>query len=249
MLKDRWIIYLAKSPSNKVYIGITSYTLEERIKQHFIYAKRRRICKFQKAIKKYGNLITFEVIEYVNSFEEALNKEIYYIDKFNSYHKGYNSTLGGEGKNTLTLEFIIKTARKFNSKSEWNDNSPSTYNAAKYKGIFEECVKHMLEHSLIYSNEQIIKTAKKFKQIKDWKVEDRPTYDAASRRGLLGICTKHMQRLKKRYSDEDLIKIAQQFNTVSEWLNQDKKSYNRAHERKLLKKCTQHMQKYGPRGY
>ena len=51
------------------------------------------------SIEKYGfdAFIVDEVFDTANSMEELNEKEMYYIEKFNSYHNGYNHTLGGEG--------------------------------------------------------------------------------------------------------------------------------------------------------
>lgn len=86
---------------NKVkYIGITSKSLKQRIKDHF-YEANIRNSKFliHKAIRKYGTFIKFEEIETVNSKEEAIFLEKYYIKHYQTFVKenGYNLTLGGEG--------------------------------------------------------------------------------------------------------------------------------------------------------
>ncbi len=54
-----------------------------------------------KAIKKYGKQnFTLEVIEIVN--KSNLNeREIYWIQKYNSYYNGYNSTKGGQFQKTF----------------------------------------------------------------------------------------------------------------------------------------------------
>ena len=62
--------------------------------------------RIENARKKYGPLsFNYEILETVSFKTEeeislALNKlEIYYIDKYNSYRKGYNNTIGGGGAN------------------------------------------------------------------------------------------------------------------------------------------------------
>lgn len=87
--------------NGKVYIGQTRYTVEFRWRQH-IHTKDNAY--FHKAIQKYGSdnftVETLEECEY-----KYLNaKEIFYIAKYNSFKKGYNSTIGGDGKATLLLD-------------------------------------------------------------------------------------------------------------------------------------------------
>ena len=62
--------------------------------------------RIENARKKYGTqTFNYEILETVTCKTEeerslALNKlEIYYIDMFNSYRKGYNNTIGGGGSN------------------------------------------------------------------------------------------------------------------------------------------------------
>jgi group I intron endonuclease len=103
------IIYLAKSPSNKIYIGCTSRTLSERKKSHKSRSKNPK-CAFHYAIQKYGfDSISWDIIDRAETFKQMLDKEIFYIDKYNTYNVGYNSTLGGEG--TLGLRSTLGTKR------------------------------------------------------------------------------------------------------------------------------------------
>lgn len=62
----------------------------------------------QKAFKKYGmKNFSFEVLEECN-VKELDEKEIYYINKFDTYNNGYNATTGGQG----TPNGIIKISEK-----------------------------------------------------------------------------------------------------------------------------------------
>lgn len=49
------IVYKAISPFNKIYIGITTCSLEKRMKEHFQTSKRNKDnYKFYNSIRKYG---------------------------------------------------------------------------------------------------------------------------------------------------------------------------------------------------
>ena len=85
--------------NNKVYVGITCQKTNYRWGAGSGY---RQQPKFYNAIKKYGwdnfeHIILFENL----SFEEAKQKEIEIISKYNAFTKkyGYNSTKGGDGSN------------------------------------------------------------------------------------------------------------------------------------------------------
>lgn len=85
--------------NNKVYIGQTVRPLQRRWNQHIIDAQNHKNEKnhFHSAIRKYGKQnFKAEVIE--TCLEEQLNeKEKYWINFYDSYNNGYNSTLGGDG--------------------------------------------------------------------------------------------------------------------------------------------------------
>lgn len=94
------VVYKATSPSGKVYIGISKYSLEVRVAQHLNDSKKDfKNRPFLKAIRKYGNLITWEILDTASNWETLCNLEKFYIEKFNSNNRkhGYNLTRGGEG--------------------------------------------------------------------------------------------------------------------------------------------------------
>ena len=90
-----WCIYKHTSPSNKSYIGMTYQDPNVRWKNGAGYSAET---KFGKAIQKYGwDNFTHEIIEEnIQTLCEAKEREIYWIDYFDSYKNGYNSTIGGD---------------------------------------------------------------------------------------------------------------------------------------------------------
>lgn len=105
-----YIYKITNIKNNKVYIGQTTYSLEERFRLHLQEAFTQKSNRpLYKAMRKYGadNFI-IECIEEV-SLADINSKEIYYIDFYKSYAPlgfGYNATLGGEGTRTLDYELI-----------------------------------------------------------------------------------------------------------------------------------------------
>jgi len=97
--------------NNKNYIGFTKKTPEKRLKEHFSRSAYNKCNnKFYNAILKYGR-INFKTETIFTTLDkiEALAKEIYYINFYNSFKKGYNSNEGGaEGKNHI----VSKKTRK-----------------------------------------------------------------------------------------------------------------------------------------
>lgn len=92
-----YTVYMHTTPIGKVYIGITSRPLEVRWKNNGYGYKTQR---FYRAITKYGwENIKHEILEENLTEEEAKNKEVFYIEKYNSADPahGYNMTTGGDG--------------------------------------------------------------------------------------------------------------------------------------------------------
>lgn len=98
MFKLGKIYKITNDINNKVYIGQTIQTLQRRFNCHCCYEKSGRgdYMHIKRAIHKYGkehfniSLIEECPVESLNS------REIYWIEKYDSYKNGYNSTIGGQ---------------------------------------------------------------------------------------------------------------------------------------------------------
>lgn len=97
------LIYkITNTINNKSYIGQTIKTAEERWKEHQAHAfgshPNDQNKTLYKAIRKYGvENFTFEVLQdNIETFEQLDKAEIYWIDYYNSFVKGYNETFGGQ---------------------------------------------------------------------------------------------------------------------------------------------------------
>lgn len=114
--------------SKKCYIGL-SINIEKRIKDHFskAFIKDKEYNKsLYRAIRKYGKENFNSTILEECLQEELFEKEIYYINKYNSYYNGYNETLGGEGvitnsgekhsRHKLTEKEVIDIRKRYNNK-------------------------------------------------------------------------------------------------------------------------------------
>jgi hypothetical protein len=92
------LVYLATSPSGKVYVGWTSKSLPARIVAHYCGGKQKSKQAFFKALTFYDKCdIDWEIL--VDNVSESTAKflEKKYISMYDSYKNGYNCTEGGEG--------------------------------------------------------------------------------------------------------------------------------------------------------
>jgi len=99
--KGKFVVYKFTNLINgKIYIGITDW-INKRIGDHIRYSKNTNSkCRMylHKAMSKYGfDKFSFEIIEVTSSREELNQKEIYWINYFDSTNSllGYNLTKGG----------------------------------------------------------------------------------------------------------------------------------------------------------
>lgn len=130
------IIYkITNKLNNKCYIGQTSESLEKRIQRHFGYQFKENDTKFYRAIKKYGKEnFYYEQIDEATCQKDLDDKEIYWINYFDSYKNGYNSkiTPGKCGGDTLSNHKNLKEIKKKISNSKIGKLNP---NASKIKCI------------------------------------------------------------------------------------------------------------------
>lgn len=114
-------IYLIENKINgKKYIGQTTRTIEERWKEHCKDSLKKRLEKrpLYNAINKYGS--ENFILCLVEEVEESLlsEREIYWINYYNTYKEGYNATLGGEGCSFIDKQSVIDNYKKLQNQNE-----------------------------------------------------------------------------------------------------------------------------------
>lgn len=128
--------------NGKKYVGETTYTIQKRWQEHCRFSKREGSDRpLYRAIRKYGieNFIIYQLEEC--DAELRWEREKFWIAKLNTFHLGYNATLGGDGGSTLEIDkdTFIKLYENFYSPqelAEYFNCCPSTIsNYAKKFGI------------------------------------------------------------------------------------------------------------------
>ena len=113
-----YIYKITNKINGKIYIGKTERTVEERWNEHCNDFTKDR-CKdrpLYRAMNKYGvENFHIETIEETSSPEE---RECFWIEHFQSFKKGYNATIGGDGKRYLDYDLIVSTYQELKNANE-----------------------------------------------------------------------------------------------------------------------------------
>lgn len=96
------IYKITNMKNNKIYIGKCETAVEERWQRHIREALDFTLdTHFARAIRYYGaDNFNVEAIDTAKTSCELCEKEKYWIAYYDSYHTGYNMTMGGDGGNT-----------------------------------------------------------------------------------------------------------------------------------------------------
>ena len=137
-----YIYQITNDINDKIYVGKTESSLEQRFREHCKHSQIER-CKnrpLYRAMKKYG--IEHFSISLIEQTEQPEEREIFWIEQLNTYHNGYNATLGGDGKRYLDYDKIVDRYLVLQNQKE----------VAKEMGISEKSVRKVLHERNIPIN-------------------------------------------------------------------------------------------------
>ncbi len=140
-----YIYIIQNNFNNKVYIGQTTKTIEERYKQHLSCKDNSAI---HQSMRKHG-IENFYVSKIEECPNEKLNeREVYWIKYYNSYKNGYNMTEGGQ------VNGIVETCKKY-----WDAHPDERHERAIKAGEGAKIVNqkriYCLEFNTYYENAKI----------------------------------------------------------------------------------------------
>lgn len=107
-----YIYKITNNINGKIYVGKTEFSIEKRFEQHkkdsCYETKEKR--PLYAAFQKYGiENFSISLIEETDNPEE---REIYWIKELDSFHNGYNATLGGDGIRLIDYDLVIENYQK-----------------------------------------------------------------------------------------------------------------------------------------
>lgn len=148
-LNIAYVYKITNQIDQKVYIGKTLDTIEGRWKEHCKDAKKRNfeVRPLYRAINKYGaENFAVEEIEECDP-DLASEREVYWIEKLETFKNGYNATLGGDGKHYIDYDAVVASYKALRNVSK----------VSRQLGISRSTVHYILKNyniSIISSGEQ-----------------------------------------------------------------------------------------------
>lgn len=156
-----YIYKISNDINNHLYIGKTGRTIQDRFNEHLRNSKKEyKNRPLYDAMNKYGvEHFYIEKIDECETDKEASEKEIYWISYYNTYKKGYNATLGGDGTAYLNLneEEVIEKYKELKSKRS----------VGRYFNVDEKTIRNILKK---HNVKTIPRKQQKIVMIKDQKI-------------------------------------------------------------------------------
>lgn len=203
-------------PLNQVYIGMDTEPLykKARWKDHCRESKKITKRKVHLAMQTYGiDQCSYEIVEDgFTSLGELALSEIKYIEQFDSYKNGLNSSRGGDGLghkawNTLSEDQILKIKAtlgvhfKEYNKKKWANTTPEQ-RKEMVKNAFTLEVNTRRAESLKEYYKAVPDSAKhKINRIKEWQLNNKDKHKAIARENGRKGAAKVSKRLKVETED------------------------------------------------
>tara|TARA_Y100001973_G_C5199890_1_gene336819 strand:- start:741 stop:2930 length:2190 start_codon:yes stop_codon:yes gene_type:complete len=149
-----------------------------------------------------------------------------------------------------TLDMCLSSAKKYQTKSEWQRSEPKAYDAAirhREESWFEQCVAHMKPAQKQWTLEECLESARRYRTKNDWSNGDQNAYSAAWRNkadGWFARCVAHMEPSRRNWTLEECLESARQYDTREAWRKGDRKAHYAAYSRKeegWFEQCVAHM--------
>ena len=172
--------------NNKVYVGKTTNTLEQRFKEHCSDSQKRGEEKrpLYSAMKKYGaEHFKISLIEEC-PIEKENEREIFWIAYYKGYEDGYNATLGGEGACIYSREEIFSLLNQGKTTKEICDKlkccKDVVYNVANSFNISLNKSSRQKVYQLDKKTNEILQEFDSYASAAKWLIENKYAKGAES---------------------------------------------------------------------
>lgn len=108
---SKFQIYIIKNDINdKVYIGQTTQPLYKRFNQHFSHPCSAIVEDMRTIGKQHFSIFLLD--DTATNLDELLEKEKYYVEKYNSFKRGYNQCIPCKTKGEIHSRVFVGTGVK-----------------------------------------------------------------------------------------------------------------------------------------
>lgn len=198
-----YIYKISNRINDKVYIGKTLDTIENRWKRHLCDSRNKRFqnIPLYKVMNGIGaKCFYIEAIEICDDID-ANNREIFWIKHYDSYNNGYNATLGGEGRHHIDYDVVIELYAKLKNQRK----------VARHLGISDESVSKALVQKGIQSPTKIeVSKMVCSKRINQYTIDNEyiASYDSIADAGRSLGCESKKKNIAKALSNKTKRKTA-----------------------------------------
>jgi group I intron endonuclease len=154
-MENAMYIYCIENKVNgKKYVGQTSKSIERRFREHIKKAKTEDRQAIHDAIRKHGaENFSVSLLELIDSYESALEREMYWVRELQTKTDGYNETDGGEGSYGRCVSEVTKQKHRKNAIKRYEDG---------FATVISDSIKKLHnERGLNYWSEEGLKKMKK----------------------------------------------------------------------------------------
>jgi hypothetical protein len=138
--------------------------------------------------------------------------------------------------NNWSVEMCLEDALKHKHKKDWRKSE--AFLMAIQLDCYEVCTSHMVDPSIIWSEEAILAKALEYSSTSEWEAKSSGSYAAAKNLGIFNKASKHMNSHRLLiWSLERCLEISSTFRTKSEWRLKHKKSYDSALKYGFFPQC------------
>lgn len=160
---------------------------------------------------------------------------------FNIYDEASSHLTRTISKPWKNKEDVVNDAKKYFSRTEWENKSSAAYRYAKRFNFFEEAIKHMKRpRNEVWTHERVIAEGKKYNSRTEWAKKSIRSYLYATKNKIIDNIIASKTKIIK-WNKDKVFDEAKKYKTKSEWYKNDQRSYRAAFRLKIFIKATKHM--------
>jgi hypothetical protein len=146
-----------------------------------------------------------------------------------------------------TLEICMESAKRFDTRTQWQKGHYQAYHFARINGWADECCAHMTRKQKpmrYWTKERCLEDAQKYQSVKEWRLSSPGAVGAAGKGGWLDECQAHMSRgcvPDGYWTKERVLAEARKYQTKKEWREGASASQGAAYGNGWMIEATAHM--------